>query len=168
MEINQMDKQMLSKINSAYCCLEMKQKELINALFYKTFKLESGWYNGHYDKDETGNWFLEYYPIPVISVKDICDIEISFDKISISTKLKQNTSLTYNFEKFIQYEFEAYGVDDYLADFYHSGKTIQYLKENIRASNENKIGFSFIFPFDTDGKQFYEFVQLLKQEGFYY
>ena len=163
-----MDKQILNEINTAYHRLELKQAELVRALSHRIFELESGWYNGHYQKDETGNWFRESYPIPVLGVKGLCDIEIPFDKISVSTKLKRNAALAYPFEKFVGYEFEAYGVDDYLADLYHSGQTMQDLQENIRACDEKEIGFSFVFPFDVDGKQVFEFVKLLRREGFYY
>lgn len=163
-----MDKQILNEINTAYHRLELKQAELVRALSHRIFELESGWYNGHYQKDETGNWFRESYPIPVLGVKGLCDIEIPFDKISVSTKLKRNAALAYPFEKFVGYEFEAYGVDDYLADLYHSGQTMQDLQENIRACDEREIGFSFVFPFDVDGKQVFEFVKLLRREGFYY
>lgn len=163
-----MDKQILNEINTAYHRLELKQAELVRALSHRIFELESGWYNGHYQKDETGNWFRESYPIPVLGVKGLCDIEIPFDKISVSTKLKRNAALAYPFEKFVGYEFKAYGVDDYLADLYHSGQTMQDLQENIRACDEREIGFSFVFPFDVDGKQVFEFVKLLRREGFYY
>ena len=163
-----MDKQILNEINIVYYRLESKQAELVRALSHRIFKLESGWYNGHYHMDETGNWFRESYPIPVIDVKGLCDIEIPFDKITISTKLERNAALTYSFEKFAGYEFEAYGVEDYLADFYHSGQTLQELRENIRACAEKEIGFSFVFPFDLDEEQIFEFVKLLRREGFYY
>ena len=163
-----MDKQILNEINTAYSHLEMKQTELVNALFHRIFELDSGWYNGHYHQDEAGNWFRDSYPIPVIGVKGLCDIEISFDKISISTKLKRKEVLAYSFEKFAGYEFEAYGVEDYLTDFYHPGQTVQDLRENIRVCGEKEIGFSFVFPFDVKGKHIFEFVKLLRREGFYY
>ena len=163
-----MDKELLKEINIAYNRLEMKQTEITHALFHRIFELESGWYNGHYHKGEDGNWLRESYPILVIGVKGISDIEIQFDKISISTKLKRDMALAYSFEKFAGYEFEAYGVDDYLSDFYHPGLTVQELKENIRACGEKEIGFSFVFPFDVEGKQIFEFVKLLRREGFFY
>jgi len=89
-----MDKQ---RLNEIYYPLDLKQAEL-DALFRGDFRLESGWYNGHYHKNETGNWCRESYPIPVIGVKGLCDIEIPFDKISVSTKLKRDAALAYPFE----------------------------------------------------------------------
>lgn len=163
-----MDKELRKEIHAAYYRLEMKQAEIVHALFHRFFELESGWYNGHYHKDDAGEWQRESYPIPVIGVKGYCDIEIQFDRISVSTKLKQDAALAYSFEKFTGREFEAYGVEDYLADFYHAGQTVQELRENICASDEREIGFSFIFPFDIVGNQIFEFVKLLRREGFYY
>ena len=163
-----MDKELLKEINIAYNRLEMKHAEITHAFCHRIFELESGWYNGHYHKGEDGNWFRESYPIPVIGIKGICDIEIQFEKISISTKLKRDMALAYSFEKFSGYEFEAYGVEDYLADFYHAGQTVQEMKDNIHACDEKEIGFSFVVPFDVEGKQIIEFVKLLRREEFFY
>lgn len=163
-----MNKELRNEINRTYDRLEMKQAEIVCALFHRIFKLESGWYNGHYHKGDNDHWIRESYPIPVISVNGFCDIEIQFDKISVSTKLKRSTVLTYSFEKFTGYEFEVYGVEDYLADFYHAGQTIQEMKDNICACDEKEIGLSFLFPFEIDGKEIFEFVKLLRSEGFYY
>ena len=163
-----MDKEFLNEINAAYYHLKMKQAQIVHALFHRIFVIEFGWYNGHYHKNENGDWSRESYPIPVVEVKRFCDIEISFDKISVSTKMKRDAVLAYSFEKFAGYEFEAYGVEDYLADFYHAGQTVQEMKENIRACDEAEIGFSFTFPFDIEEKQIFEFVKLLRREGFYY
>ncbi len=159
---------MQNKLNTAYYRLEMKQAEIVRALLHRMFELESGWYNGHYHKGDNGNWSRESYPIPVIGVKGFCDVEIHFDKISVSAKLKRDAALSYSFEKFAGYEFEAYGAEDYLADLYHAGQTVQAMKDNIRACDEKEIGFSFVFPFDVEGRQIFEFVKLLRREGFYY
>lgn len=163
-----MNIELLNEMNAAYCHLETKKAEIVHALWHKIFELESGWYNGHYHRNEDGEWSREFYPIPVISVNGLCDIEIQFDKVSVSTKLKRDKALGYSFEKFVQYEFEAYGVEDYLADFYHEGQTVNEMKENIRTSDEIDIGFSFVFPFEVEGKQIFEFAKLLRREGFFY
>ena len=107
-----MDKQLLNEMNNAYYILELKEAEIFHALFHRIFDLESGWYSGHYYKDDNSKWFLTSYPIPVIDVRGFCDIEIGFDKISISTKLKRDRTLTYSIEKFENYEFEVYGVNN--------------------------------------------------------
>lgn len=163
-----MDRELLNKIDAAYRHLESKQAELAAALRRGALELAFGWYNGHYHKSDTGEWQREPYPIPVISVKGLCDLEIQFDQISVSAKLKREAALACSYEKFSEYEFEVYGVEDYLADFYHQGQTIRQMKENICACAEAEIGFSFVFPFEAEGKQIFEFVELLRREGFYY
>lgn len=159
---------LLNKINAAYRRLEMKLEEISDALFHRAFEMESGWYNGHYHKDDAGEWRRDSYPIPVVSVKGVCDIEIQFDQITVSAKLKRDAALAYSFEKIEGYAFEAYGVEDYLADYYHEGQTMQDLKANISRCDEAEIGFSFVFPFETEGRTMFAFVELLRQEGFYY
>lgn len=81
-------------LNQVYSRLELKRAELTYALFHRIFELESGFYNGHYRKQEDGRFYMDYYPIPVISVKNYCDIEIGLNNISISTNLKRNAALS--------------------------------------------------------------------------
>lgn len=45
---------------------------------------------------------------------------------------------------------------------------MQQLLDNLQASEEREIAFSFQFDFDTDGETIYAFVKLLRREGFYY
>lgn len=92
--------------NQVYYRLELKQAELTHALFHRIFELESGFYNGHYRKREDGSFHMDYYPIPVISVKNYCDVEIGLDSISISTKLKRNAAFSYDYSKLHAYRFE--------------------------------------------------------------
>lgn len=155
-------------LNEAYSGLEAKRNEISCALTHRIFELESGWYNGHYQKDSNGQWVCDAYPIPVITVKGLCDIEIQFDRISVSTKLKREMALEYPFDKLMDYEFESYGVEDYLSDYYHPGQSVQELKVNIGASSEAEIGLSFLLPHDVTGQKIFEFVKMLRREGFYY
>ena len=155
-------------LNEAYSGLEAKHNEIIRTLTHRIFELESGWYNGHYQKDSGGKWVRDAYPIPVITVKGLCDIELQFDRISVSTKLKREMALEYPFDKFMDYEFESYGVEDYLRDYYHPGQSVQDLKDNVSAGSEAEIGLSFSFPLEVTGQKIFDFVKMLRREGFYY
>lgn len=161
-------KELQKEMNAAYDRLEKKQDALAHAFSQREFESESGWFNGHYQKNEDGSFSRDSYPIPVISVKGVCDMEIQFDRIDVSTKLKREKALTYSFDKMADYPFEAYGVEDYLGDYYHEGQSIQELRDNILDSEEKEIGFSFTFSFDAEGEKILEFVTLLRREGFYY
>lgn len=159
---------LLKEMNEAYHQLEWKHAEIAHSLFHRIFNIESGWYNGHYAKAADDTWQRQSYPIPVISVKGYCDVEISFEQLSVTTKLKRAKALTYSYDRIKNYDFEVYGVENYLCNFYHKGQTIAELKNNIAQSDEREIGFSFVFPFNIDGKDMFEFVKLLRREGFYY
>ena len=82
-------------------------------------------------------------------------MEVHFDRISLSTKLRRCAALDFSFVPVAGYDFEVYGVEDYLADFYHPGQTIEELKENLLACNEPELGFSFTPPLRWTGRRFW-------------
>lgn len=158
------------ELNDFYCSLEKRKNSIIspfNKIHY-IFKYEVGYFNGHYTKDETGEYQMDYFPIPVISITGFCDIEINIDSISLSTKLTRVNALNFNYAKLQKYHFEVYGVKDYLSDFYLDGFTIDQLKNNILNSKEEEIGFAFTFDKNIDGDELYNFVKWLRRNGFYY
>lgn len=63
-----------------------------------------------------------------------CDVEIHLDYIAVTTKLSRQNALGNTFAKVSGYEFEAFGVEDYLSDYYHKGMSIQEMKKNILLS----------------------------------
>lgn len=167
-----MDKQSVSEIatqlNQIYEPLEMKAAQLAFGLHHRIFDPQVRYYSGHYHRGTDGKNQREYFPIPVVEVPGYCDVEVNLDCVTVSTKLRRDAALVCTFDKFQQYEFEAFGVDDYLLDFYLPGMTIEKMKENIRSSDEKEIGFSFQFTHEIDGDTMYEFVKLLRRQGFYY
>ena len=152
-----------SQLNEIYKKLDQKARE-ISKLLNSTF----GYHNGHYCKTASGNYEKDYFPIPVISLQDLCDIEVGLEQISVTTKLTREKALSYNFEKLGSYTFEAYGVDNYLDDFYLSGSTITEMKEKIKQSKEENVFFSFYFSFDVPASQIRELVDFIRSEGFFY
>ena len=131
------------------------------------YNCKMGFFNGHYSKNEDGNYEIEYYPIPVISIIGCCDIEVGIDKISISTKLSRNVAETFDYSLLKKYEFEAYGVENYLDDYYTNGMSMDDFKQKIKASNEQAIGFSFLFD-ELDENGVYTFVDFLVKNRFFY
>lgn len=158
------------QLNEIYKELHLKAHEIANefAGLHNGYEHSMGWYNGHYFKNEAGEYQMDFFPIPVISVHNICDIEISLDGISISTKLKKDDALIFDYSTIEGMKFEAYGVNDYLADFYTEGMTIEELISNIQESKEAEIGLSFFFDKDTASKDIYGKVSFLCRKGFYY
>lgn len=157
-----------NRLNEIYCPLYMKSAEILSRFCRRTFEAELNWYCGHYSKDGGGQYTMDYFPIPVISVKGLCDIETGLDRISVSAKLKREKALSYPYEDFEGIPFEVYGVEDYLSDYYNSDMTLEQLRENIAKSGEKEIGFAFDFDRDENKDRLFDFAKLLRRKGFYY
>jgi len=158
------------ELNDIYRKLENRMHRIV-ALFtslHKGFDCSCGYYSGHYHKNAEGKYVMNFFPIPVVTVKGLCDIEIDLDKVSVSTKLRREVALNYSYEKLSDYEFEAYGVDEYLDDFYVKGNSYSELVDNIARSKEIEIGFSFLFSEDVGAEEIYKCVKFLRTEGFFY
>lgn len=109
------------------------------------------------------------YPIPVISVKGLCDVEISLDQVTVSTKRRRLDTLEYSFEKFECVPFECFRIESYLGEDYFNAQTsMEEFRTKMEKSQETSLGFSFLFGFDTDADALYQFAKLLRREGFFY
>ena len=157
----------IQNIDRAYGRIEQSCKE-IEGVLSTNFSVDHGWYNGHYHRAADGSWVREAYPIPVISVNGVCDIEIEFDHINISSKLSKEQAVRFPYEEIASIPFETYGVEDYLSDLYHSGMSLSDLRRNISDAKEQEIGFSFRFVAEVKVKDILSFVLWLKEVGFYY
>lgn len=158
----------INALNSFYKKLDTKACEIINT-FNQNYELKStyGYYNGHYYMNN-GEYEKSFFPIPVIDVKNLCNIEINPHFISITAKLGRENAMTYNYDKLKSCKFEVYGVENYLKDFYKAGQPIDELLRNIERSSEKEIGFSFEFSKDAALNELYLFALFLKKECFYY
>ncbi|MCH5160162.1 MAG: hypothetical protein J1F66_04870 [Clostridiales bacterium] len=152
-----------NQLNKIYRKLDLKARDISERL-----KCAFAYYNGHYSKNTAGEYEMDCFPIPVVELKGVCDIAIELDKISVTTKLTRELAVLYNFEKLNSYQFEAYGVENYLDDFYVAGDTISGMKEKITRSKEQNVFFSFCFPFEVTTDTVYELVNFLSGEGFFY
>lgn len=160
----------IEELNEIYKKLEQKATELYAPFckIHNVFNYKIAYYSGHYSKNKDGIYQMDYYPIPVIEIKDFCDIEVGLDKIIISTKLKRDKALIFDYNKISKYNFEVYGVKEYTTDYFIKGDTIDNLLSNIKSSNEKEIGYSFIFEYDLKGDELYKFVLFLRKNEFYY
>ena len=158
----------MEALNKLYYRMELKQQELFQGLYHRVFELKCGFFNGNYHRNKAGEYVREAFPIPIVEVRGYCDVEINVEDITVSTKLAKQKATEYNYDKLNGYSFEVYGVEGYLDDFYKPGMTTKELQEAIKNSKEKEIGFSFRFKYDVNGEEMYEFVKMLRREGFYY
>lgn len=157
----------IQSLNALYAPLDTRSQALLSLLREAFPRTTQGWYNGHYAKNAEGEYELHHFPIPEVNVKGLCDVELHFDAVYISSKLHRTHALAFNYELLQNVPFEAYGVEDYLKDFYLPGMTHEQLISAIIASSEREIGFSFRFPTDTLDADLIDFIQLLHFEGFH-
>lgn len=154
----------LRQMNAVYEELEQKAWRVRKMLHEKGLEFEYGWFNAHYRRNTEGEWQRDAYPIPVIGVKGLCDIEMQFNSISVSAKMKKEAALAFDYEILAGYVFEVFGVEDYLCDFYLPGQSMKEMKVHIAASNETDIGFAFTVA----ENELMNLVDFLRQQGFYY
>lgn len=156
------------ELNSIYSELEVSTAVMVRYLDDMAgLNYTVGFYNGHYSKNAQGEYEREFYPIPVISVAGVCDIEIEPDAIAVSSKLKRETALLFDYNALKEYKFEVYGVEDYLADYYVN-RDVDKLLENIGNSQEREIAYRFTFGKSSDFKQVARLTLFLRSNGFYY
>lgn len=127
----------------------------------------SGFFNGHYVRTADNDFLKEYFPIPVITIKNLCDIEIGLKYTTITSKLSRDDALGFPFEHF-QIPFEAYGVNDFQSDLYHKGMSLEALRENIEKSKENQIFMTFFHDKETKPETIIATIKTLKSSGYFY
>lgn len=156
------------RLNDFYKKLDGEAEQIKNILIKNGFKCEKKYFNGHYNKNAAGEYVKDYFPIPVIEVKDLCDIEIVGNRINISSKTSLERALHFDYGKISDYYYEVYGVVDYLSDYYKSGEELKVLYRNLETSEEEEIGFAFSLASDASIDKIFNIISILKSGGFYY
>lgn len=156
-------------LNQIYRPLDEKVHELIAKLtkLHGGFKVTSGFYNGHYHKNAAGLYQADTYPIPVISVMGLCDLEIDLDCITVTTKLSKEQIARFDWNTLGDVRFEVYGVEDYLHD-YGNEQAVDEIKGSVLPSEEREFFVSFSFPTTTGGEEIMRFLRMLQKNHFYY
>lgn len=162
------DKRLLSEIDAAYRTLETRLETVKAAVHQAGLECTSGWYNGHYARDGRGEFLRQAYPIPVVSVEKLCDIELGFLSLNITAKLSRTQALAFPYETLLPCSFEAYGVEDYLSDCYRAGQCLEALRKNVASSDEVEIGFAFSLPVAIAPDVLADFLTFLKDSRFFY
>ena len=119
--------------------------------------------------DNAASYSEDNYPIPVIRLSDLCEIEIYTDVISVFTRLKCTDAESFDISRLEGCTFEAYGYDGgQLIDFSDGNTVLQEIKNNILNSNTEITDFYFDFPFDVDESEIYKLIDLLCKSGFFF
>lgn len=140
-------KNKISKLNNLYQPTMDTIALICKILNTKKLNYKLGFYNNHEIKVD--NQFIkEIYPIPVVSCKaNNIDIDIGIDLATdnnyigfIELTLSKKNILLFDFNKLKNYDFEIYGLDNYLEDYYFGD--LEKTKELINHSTEKKFHIS--------------------------
>ena len=127
-----------------------------------------GFFNGHYAKNDAGDFVMEWFPIPVLSVPAVCDVEFAFDHVGITAKLKRAEALSFDFGRLAGHRYQVYGVDDYLADFGDETRSAADIRQAVSGCSETEIAVSFTFEAETELIVLLDFIQKLHSMVFFY
>ena len=125
------------EINKAYQELLIKISKIEDIVKRHKFDYKLSFYNGHYYKD-SDNYRYEFYPIPVIEVKDRFDILVDFDTISVDGILNKEYSLL----KECNCYFEIYDPNDYLKTLCTSNDSSKEINTVLKSYKDKELKIS--------------------------
>ena len=158
-----------SMLNDLYSPIIDKTYKIVSSLtkLHGGFNVVSRFYNGHYHKNSEGSYKEDKYPIPVITISGLCDIEIDFDNICITSKLSKDQIQLLDWNVLKGKHFEVYGLENYLLD-YGNEDDIDTMKNDTLASKEKEFFITIYLPTNIPTEDVIELLRLLKNNGFYY
>ena len=112
-------------------------------------------------------FYPEYITADVLEKTEHHRVEIGFDKITVSTKLPSKSVRMLTPENFTPYDYEVYGIEDYLNDLYNSRQPFGQLITSAEQHPEQEVGFSFYFPPQAPATPILTLIRLLDESGFY-
>jgi hypothetical protein len=128
-----------NNLNTIYNELNEDKTKILNYIKTLNLSVKVGYYPFNSFKDGE-SFFVEQYPIPVITIENKIDVGIDVHQVFFEIKLERETAINFNYHVLSEYQFEVYGVKEYLNDFFDGN--IDEIYRNIINSNEKEIGVS--------------------------
>lgn len=129
-------------LNETYITLHNERQLVMSILDDSFLNYILGYYPYHSFK-ENNEFFIEYYPIPVLTVEHTLDIGIDINQIFFEFKLTKEDAINFNYHELSEFRFEVYGVEDFYHDFYLEND-IDSIITNIENSDEQEVGVSIL------------------------
>ena len=145
-----MDRKTFDRLNRIYKPLWEKAVALRQGLKDAGYAASIGFFNNHSIK-LGGEFVIEYFPIPVITLEGIGDVGVDLDAICLEVVLSKEKALCLDYRRLAEsYRFEVYGVEDYLTDIYNAQIDLADIAANIESSGEARLCVCFHFDFDVE------------------
>lgn len=128
-----------NNLNTIYRELNQDKTKILNYIKTLNLSVKVGYYPFNSFKDGE-RFFVEQYPIPVITIENKIDVGVDVHQVFFEIKLERETAINFNYHIFSAYQFEVYGIEEYLNDFFDGN--IDEIYRNIINSSEKEIGVS--------------------------
>jgi len=158
--------------------VEQEPREVLNEIYGKVNEIMTriqlllgekeityqwGYYKNHSYRKWNGEWRVEAFPIPVISIENYGDLGIEIDSVFFEVVISRNHALDFDFHRLADTTFELYGAEMYTQDYYNQDMDLDGIRERIENSMEEAFGIQFYISFDKIEQQL-EYVLKLFQE----
>ena len=147
-------------LNKTYQKLNKRRDDLLNLLKEGDgYNLNVAYYSHHYFK-ENEEFYLEEFPIPVITINDFIDIGVDIDEYFLEARIAKEYALIIDYD-FFEMPFELYGLESFLDDIHNANLDIRTIKDRIEESKEEEFGLSFGFAADCDLEKILDLISIL-------
>lgn len=154
----------LEILNDVYRQLDERAVRLKNLLSKLGYSVSMGYYNQHTVAID-GDMLLEHYPIPVITIKDICEIGLDIMQVYVESKFYREEAIGIDFSKLKKYNFECYGVNEYLENFYEPGMALEDIAASIEQSGDDEFAINIVLDGEPLTKEIIECIQRVEDLG---
>ena len=147
-------------LNRVYEPLHQRVQRLGRQLAITGYTARWSWYNLHASR-RGDEYKVEFFPIPVISVGQWCDVILELDSICVDAHLTNEQARTFRWKR-IPWPFEIYGVENYTEDLYVPGMSKDELPDRI-ARYGGEIGVAFSMPADCGDDEILSIVDACRE-----
>ena len=135
-------------LNHIYTRANNDYKDLLN----RRFVCQLDFFKENYLQVD-GQYELQHYPIPIITVKETGDIGYNLDRAFFEFSFEKSDFLSKDLSYLIHHfdSLEIYGGHNCLVDFYQNGDTPEMIRNKIHESDEQNIMLALSFDYCYDG-----------------
>lgn len=152
----------IKQLNEIYLKLQEEKNIITDYLDSENYEYFVGYFPYHSFK-ENDEFYLEYYPIPVITLSERVDIGVDVNQIYFEFKLSREEAVMFDFNELSMYHFEVYGIEDYYNDFYVEDN-VDTVVQNIENSDEQEVGVSILIVKENITNTIKEILEYLRMK----
>ena len=147
-------------LNEIYEPVYNHSKNFVSLAKRRGLDSKIGFFNMHLKKID-GDFKVEYFPIPVVTISEICDVGFDFDRTFVEFKVSRDFAIKFGWKTLSCYDFELFGCKNYLNDFYCKKSDINDINRRILNSDEQEVCAEFTFKYLEQASKLFEFISII-------